>query len=254
MARQRDSVRRFSNRVENYVRYRPGYPVEIVEMLHRNGVAETAVVADIGSGTGLLSEIFLEAGHGLYGVEPNEGMRAAGEEYLAQYERFHSVNGTAEETTLADESVDLIAAGQAFHWFNRDKTKVEFQRILRPGGVVALIWNNQLEERSELMQEYLALARELGREVNKVSKENAFQHLKGFFAPAEMRQATFANVQIFDWEGLRGRALSSSYMPLEGEANYERLIEGLRDIFERYQKDEKVQFPYRTSVFWGRWW
>ena len=139
-----DSTRRFSSRVDNYVKYRPSYPPEVVELLAAEcGLTPGALVADIGAGTGLLAELFLQNGYRVLGVEPNREMRQAGERLLGDYPHFTSIDGTAEVTTLADKSVDIITAGQAFHWFDREKARAEFARILRPGGWVALVWNER---------------------------------------------------------------------------------------------------------------
>ena len=139
-----DPTQRFSNRVENYRRYRPGYPPAILDLLAAKcGLSQTSVAADVGSGTGILTKLLLKSGGRIFGVEPNPEMRAAGERDLNHHLNFTSVAGTAEATTLPDHSVDLITAGQAFHWFDRDKTRAEFLRILRPGGWVVLIWNDR---------------------------------------------------------------------------------------------------------------
>jgi SAM-dependent methyltransferase len=130
-----EPTERFSGRAEGYAKYRPGYPGEVLGLLEeRCGFDRVWIVADVGSGTGNLARLFLENGNAVYGVEPNEEMRGAGERALASYERFVSLAGTAEATTLPDGSVDLVSAGQAFHWFDRERTREEFRRILKPGG------------------------------------------------------------------------------------------------------------------------
>src|ERR1700732_4152215 len=130
-----DSKQRFSNRVADYVRYRPGYPAEVLTLLRTQcGLKSGHVIADIGSGTGFLSELFLKNGNRVYGIEPNEAMRQAGEEYLASYDGFASINGSAEATTLDDASIDFVSAGQAFHWFEPVVARHEFRRILKPEG------------------------------------------------------------------------------------------------------------------------
>src|SRR5437870_2796600 len=136
---------RFSRRVENYVKYRPGYPGAVLDWLRQHcGLTADWVIADIGSGTGFLAELFLKNGNRVFGTEPNSEMRAAGETLLKKYSRFVSVDGSAEATGLDSSSVDLITAGQAFHWFDRPRARQEFERILKPGGWAALVWNERL--------------------------------------------------------------------------------------------------------------
>jgi ubiquinone/menaquinone biosynthesis C-methylase UbiE len=139
-----NSTTRFSDRVENYIKYRPHYPPEVIDYLQsQNVLADSSVIADIGSGTGISTEMFLNNGNTVYGVEPNKEMREAAERLLKDYKNFVSVNGTAEETTLKNKSIDIVTAGQAFHWFDIPKSKAEFKRILKDTGYVVLMWNNK---------------------------------------------------------------------------------------------------------------
>src|SRR5581483_4013685 len=135
---------RFSSRVNDYVLYRPGYPAQILELLKTEcGLTGDSEIADIASGTGIFTRMLLENGNRVFGVEPNDDMRKAGESFLASYRNFTSVAGTAEATTLADHSVDFVTAAQAAHWFHRERARKEFVRILRPGGWTVLIWNER---------------------------------------------------------------------------------------------------------------
>src|SRR5260370_29926783 len=137
-----DAKQRFSNRAADYVRYRPGYPAAVLDLLRTEcALRPSHVIADIGSGTGLLSKLFLENGNRVFGVEPNQEMRQAGELHLQSYRGFVSVEGSAEATALPAACADFVAAGQAFHWFEPEKPRREFQRVLRPQGWVAAIWN-----------------------------------------------------------------------------------------------------------------
>lgn len=241
-----DPTTRFSRRVDNYLRYRPGYPREVVRLLDRG-----SVVADIGSGTGLLSLPFLEAGYQVIGVEPNREMREAGDAALGNFENFYSVNGRAEATTLQDHSVDLIVAGQAFHWFDVTPTKREWLRILRPGGTIALIWNGRLHE-GAFMQEVEEVIGRFAedRDSDGAIREAGKSRIAGFFAPAAFHTAEFPNEQQFDWNGLRGRVFSASYLPAEGEAGADEMAEALKDVFDRHQRNGQVSFLYRTKVYW----
>jgi SAM-dependent methyltransferase len=249
-----DPTRRFSNRVEQYIRYRPGYPQEVAELLEQEcGLAEDATIADIGSGTGLLTYTLLQHGWQVIGVEPNREMREAGEEFLAAYPRFRSVDGRAEATGLPDASVDLIAAGQAFHWFDQAAARAEFQRILRGDAWVALVWNIRDVEGSPLQAEYEQVLRRYCSEYDHVSARHlGDEQIGAFFAEGKWRKHEFANQQLLDFEGLVGRMLSSSYAPLPGDPNYEPLNAALRELFDRYAQDDFVEFAYKTYVYLGK--
>ena len=150
-----NTVERFTNRVANYVRYRPGYPPAVLELFkEKMGLAATSVIADVGSGPGISARIFLDNGNTLFGIEPNDAMRDAAEDLLARFSNFHSINGSSEATTLPDESVDFVTAAQAFHWFKVEPTKTEFRRILKLGGYVALIWNLRQLDSTPFLAEY----------------------------------------------------------------------------------------------------
>ena len=247
------SVERFSSRVENYARYRPGYPVGIVKLFETDcGLTSNSTLADIGSGTGKLAEPFLETGHTVIGVEPNSAMRAAAEKILSNYPTFKSVDGTAEATTLADKSVDLVMAGQAFHWFNPEKFKAEAIRILRPGGWAGLIWNARKLTTTPFLEDYEALLLKYNTDYTEVRHEKAELLVKDFFAPAAVSLKIFPNLQIFDFDGLKGRVCSSSYTPEPGNPKFEPMIEELQQVFGRHQTDGYVRFEYDTKVFYGR--
>lgn len=248
-----NSTERFSSRVENYIKYRPSYPVAVLELLSsRCGLGAASVVADVGSGTGILTELLLETGAAVFAVEPNHAMRAAAERHLNDYGRFRSIDGTAEATTLAQSSVDLITASQAFHWFDVQKSRLELQRILRPEGWVALIWNERPVEAVPLLDEYDALLRRYCPEYDKVTSLRADESKIREFLGRRPEAGVFANRQVFDYAGLEGRLMSSSYAPEPGNPQHEPLIAGLREIFDRHNRAGKVQFPYRTLVYSGQ--
>ena len=247
------STERFSTRVENYIKYRPSYPAAVLELMRvRCGLAATSTVADIGSGTGILTELLLETGATVYAVEPNKEMRSAAERLLSDYGRFRSMNGTAEETTLPDASVDLITASQAFHWFDVPKSRRELARILKPRGWAVLIWNERPPDSGPFLDEYDALLRRHAAEYDRVTNMRADEaKIREFFgrSPAS---AVFANRQIFDFPGLQGRLMSSSYAPEVGHPEHEPMMAGLRDLFDRHNRAGKVTFPYRTLVYFGQ--
>jgi len=247
-----DSTKRFSDRVENYVRYRPSYPPEVVDLLEREaGLSSDSVVADIGSGTGISAEMLLKAGFSVIGVEPNGPMREAAERLLADYTNFKSVEGTAQETTLPDQSVDLVLAAQAFHWFAGEETRAEFSRILKPGGKVALLWNVRLVDTTPFLRDYEALLLRYGTDYNTVRHETIDSKILGGFFRRMYDLHKFPNVQTFDYEGLEGRLLSSSYAPAPGHPNHASMIAELKRIFGLYQQGGMVSIDYITEVYLG---
>jgi SAM-dependent methyltransferase len=248
-----DPTRRFSNRVENYLKYRPTYPPAIIPLLETEcGLTPESVIADLGSGTGLLTELFVKNGNPVFGVEPNPEMRVAGERVLARYPRFSSVNGAAEATTLADHSVDFIVAGQAFHWFNREAARVEFFRILQAGGWVVLAWNGYRVESSPLMAAYQDLVVRYGTDYSEVWREVVGCDVGSFYAPGSCECARFEFQQVFDYEGLKGRLLSASYAPEPDHPSYEAMLREVRNVFDANQKDGRVVFEYETEVYYGQ--
>ncbi len=244
---------RFTDTVRDYVKYRPSYPHAVLDLLIEEcGLSKDKVIADIGSGTGLLSELFLNYGNRVYGVEPNRAMREAGETYLRDYVNFCSIAGSAEATHLPDKSIDFITAGTAFHWFEPEKTKQEFQRIAKSNAWVLLVWNVRNTKDSAFMRDYEDLNCEYSKDYttsNAIKMDKVV--LNQFFKPAAMRTATFTNSQQFDWQGLKGRLFSSSYSLRAGDSGYKAMLERLKSIFERYQKDGKITFLYETKLYYS---
>ena len=282
--------RRFSSRVSYYVKARPGYPPEILEFLAQAGVLTTeTVIADVGCGTGLLAEIFLKNGNTVIGVEPNPAMRAAGEQYLAAYPRFRSIDGSAEETTLQTASVDMITAGQAFHWFDVDEARREFTRILRPGGSVVLVWNSVRSDASPFMEAYHAMraavpegddgqrADDTAKPLARIDTHTTDLAPMGpaqsagsldiapdtpprpapgararLFGAAGCESRGFPNQQTFDWDGIQSRLLSESGAPLPGDWRYPAMMAELERAFRTHQKNGRVEFLYDTKLHCGR--
>ena len=248
-----DPTKRFSNRVENYLKYRPTYPPAIITLLETEcGLTPQSVIADLGSGTGLLTELFLKNGNPVFGVEPNLEMRVAGERVLAKYPRFSSVNGAAEATARADHSVDVVVAGQAFHWFDRAAARAEFLRILQPGGWVVLAWNGYRVESSPLMAAYQDLVVRYGTDYSEVRREVVGCDVESFYAPGSCECARFEFQQVFDYEGLKGRLLSASYAPEPDHPNYDAMLREVRKVFDANQKNGKVVFEYETELYYGQ--
>lgn len=249
-----DPPRRFSSRVADYIKYRPSYPPQVVELCRDEmGMTPASVIADIGSGTGISTEPLLKNGNTVYGVEPNPDMRAAAEQFLSpRYPNFRSVQGTAEATTLPDSSVDLILSAQAFHWFDKPAASREFRRVLRAGGQVAIVWNDRKTDSSPLLAGYDQLLRTLGTDYEQVSKTTtSVEDLQAIFGVPFCRVA-FPNEQRFDFVGLRGRAMSASYAPLPDHPAHGPFTAGLRDLFDAHQREGQVLFEYETEVFFGR--
>jgi SAM-dependent methyltransferase len=246
------STERFSSRVDDYARYRPTYPPPALELLaERCGLAPGAAVADVGSGTGILTELLLKCGAEVFAVEPNENMRAAAEAQLGHEPRFHSVAGSAEATTLAAASIDLLVAGQAFHWFDPQRARIEALRVLRPGAWAALLWNERPPEATPFLADYEALLRRHAPEYTRITASRADAGAMRGFLGAAMEVRAFANQQILDFEGLRGRLMSSSYAPESGSADYQPMVEMLREVFARHERDGRIVMPYSTLVYFA---
>jgi SAM-dependent methyltransferase len=244
---------RFSDRVENYVRYRPGYPVEVIDLLRRDcGLRAEHVVVDVASGTGIFTRLLLENGNRVFAVEPNAEMRATGEQVLRGYEKFVPVAGTAEATTLETASCDFVTAAQAAHWFDLQRTRAEFERILRPDGWCVLIWNERLTESTAFLREYEQLLLAYGTDYKEVRHERTTAVIHEFFAPLRCEERTFGLVQRFDFAGTAGRLLSSSYAPLEGHPNYAPMMRGLERVFRAHAAEGVVEFEYATRVYFGK--
>lgn len=224
-------------------------------MTNHLGLKTEHVIADIGSGTGIFTRMLLENGNRVFAVEPNSEMRlAAGRELSAFGPLFTSIEATAERTTLLDASVDFVTSAQAFHWFDPKHSRREFTRILRPKGYVLLIWNNRKETGSPFFEEYeRALARfGVDYETLKHGSAGKRREIDLFFEPNGREIFHCANAQVFDFEGFKGRCLSSSYAPKPGHPKHDPLMRELRTIFDRHQQDGKVVFEYETEVFYGR--
>jgi ubiquinone/menaquinone biosynthesis C-methylase UbiE len=248
-----DPTRRFSDRVSYYAKFRPGYPEELLAYLGRL-FPLSAAVADIGSGTGILTRQLLDHGYTVYAVEPNEPMRAEAERALKAYSCFHSVNGRAEATRLPDRAIDLVTCAQAFHWFDRKKSRSEFCRILKPDGATALIWNERRDDLSDFAWEYNDLLHRMVRDYRK-SKHRRIraEEIHGFFAPNDVALVSFQNFQDLDREGFKGRLLSSSYVPIVGQPGHEEIVEAAEKIFDKYEHGGKVTVEYETKLYLGRW-
>lgn len=248
-----NSKERFSDRVDSYVKYRPSYPVAAIDYLYDViGIERESTIADIGAGTGIFAELLLERGNPVIGVEPNTEMREVAVATLAEEPNFEVSEGSAEATGLPDHSVDYITCAQAFHWFDQQATRLEFKRILKPEGKVILIWNSRLTTGTLFLEQYEQLLHDYGTDYTKVNHKNiSAEKLEPFFKKDTMELAKFGNRQVFDWEGLRGRLESSSYVPSSDNPRYNDMIDQLKRIFDHNQHEGVVFFDYETEVFWG---
>ena len=249
-----DAKQRFSTKVADYVRYRPGYPAALLEILRNEcGLRPNHTVADVGSGTGVLAKLLLENGNRVFAVEPNDGMRQAGEAVLSGFKDFSSINGSAEATTLPDASADFITAAQAFHWFEPIATRVEFLRILRPSGFVVIVWNDRQLDTTPFLRDYESLLHCFATDYAKVSESYPRQsQIQDFFAPNPFAHKTFPNSQKFDFDGVRGRLRSSSYVPGPEHAAFAPMMAELERIFNAHQQNREVSMDYMTHIYYGR--
>lgn len=249
-----DSTERFSSRVADYVRYRPDYPPALLDWLHHDiGVPTETLVADIGAGTGISTRLFLAAGHPVIAVEPNAAMRTAAEQWLApDYLRLKLVEGTAEATTLAQDSVGLVAAAQAFHWFDTTTVRREWARILHPGGMALVFWNSRLLDASPFLVGYEQLLLEFGTDYTEVAERYQDDDtMRAWYGEGLRGIARLPNVQRMDFDGLRGRLLSSSYAPQAGHPRHAPMLLALRQLFDAHAQDGHIAFEYQTRAFIG---
>jgi len=247
-----NATRRFSDRAANYVRYRPGYPPEALQTLNTEcGLRPSHVIGDIASGTGIWTRVLLENGNPVFGVEPNAEMREAGERLLSAFPNFTSVGGTAEATTLPKQSVDFVTAAQAAHWFDREKARGEFVRMLKPGGWLVLLWNERLTDSTKFLRDYEDLLLTYGTDYEEVRHERTTAAVNEFFDPAPFQERVFEIRQEFDYTGVEGRLLSSSYAPGPEHPRHAPMLSELQRIFDVSSSEGRVTFDYKTRVYFG---
>jgi SAM-dependent methyltransferase len=245
---------RFSGRVEAYRRYRPRYPREIIPLLREKcALTPESIVADIGAGTGMLAEIFLENGNRVVAVEPNAEMRGACEELTSRYSQLTCMDGTAENTHLADRSVDMIAVGRAFHWFDHEKCRPEFKRILRAGGWVVLAGLGPRRGKEPVHQEYQAILREHGIDYARLyDRYNVAGAVRKFFAGGRLEEAEFAGAEELSYDGLEGHTLSLSVTPQPDHPGFPAMREALKSYFDKYQQGGAMRLPTNCHIYMGQ--
>jgi SAM-dependent methyltransferase len=251
---QRSSTVRFSNRVENYRRYRPGYPAAVLGVLRDEiGLAPTWRIADVGSGTGISAELLLKNGNEVFAVEPNGPMRTAAERLLEQYAAFHSIDGTAEATTLPEASVEAVVAAQAFHWFDPRAFGEECRRMLVPDGWAVLLWNARRLASTPFLRDYESLIKKYGSDYSEVRHENVdAKRLELFFGNDRWQKRLVDNEQRLTRDGLHGRTLSSSYIPGDDDPAQAELLSELDELFAREQREGCVVIQYDVEIYFGR--
>ena len=243
---------RFSTRVGNYIKYRPGYPSTIINILQKDcQLCKSSIIADVGSGTGLLAQLFLKNSNVVFGIEPNKEMREAAKRFLRQYNTFKSISGSAEDTTLPAHSVDFVTAGHAFHWFDPHLARTEWLRILKPRGWAVLVWNERQKESTLLQAAYESLLLKHSAEYRDIPSHIEEQAILTLFGAVCFNRKVLENSQIFDFEGLKGRLLSSSYTPQPGHANFEPMMSELKKIFSEHEVNGKITYKYDTIVYYG---
>nr|WP_302597908.1 class I SAM-dependent methyltransferase [uncultured Cellulosilyticum sp.] len=246
--------KRFDGLGKIYAKFRPSYPDDFIDYLYSNaGLTKDSVVADVGAGTGILTEQLLLKGSKVFAVEPNENMRNMAEENLHRFKGFISVSATAENTKLLDNSIDFITVAQAFHWFDKQAFKKECQRILKPNGKVILVWNSR-DEKSQLIQlneainkKYCTDFKGFSGGISSVIENNAFDD----FFTGEFEVCVFDNPLYFDEKGFIGRNLSSSYAPKEHDDMYDAYVSELKAVFEVYNKNGILMMPNFTRSYIG---
>ncbi|HEY6768925.1 MAG TPA: class I SAM-dependent methyltransferase [Candidatus Sulfotelmatobacter sp.] len=248
-----NATSRFSDRVENYVRYRPGYPPETLETLRSEcGLKREHRIADVASGTGIWTRLLLENGNRVFGVEPNAKMRKAAERLLVRFPNFTSVAASAEAITLPDHSMDFVTAAQAGHWFDRGKSRQEFVRVLKPDGWLVLLWNERVTDSTPFLQDYEQLLLTYGTDYQDIRHERTTAAMNEFFDPDPFEQRSFPMRQEFDYAGIEGRLLSSSYAPGPGHEKHKPMLQELRRIFDLHQAADKVFVDYTTRLYFGQ--
>lgn len=247
-----DNTKKFTEKAGKYATSRPSYPIKLIKSFFDYFNFDTSlIVADIGSGTGILTKQLLNEGYKVYAVEPNDNMRAAAEKDLSNFKNFISVNATAENTTLQNSCVDFITVAQAFHWFDTNKFKAECKRILKPNGKVFLIWNSR-DNNSPINKELFAINKQYCKDFTGFSggTQNNDEKIKVFFDNYYQVQQ-FENHIIYDKENFINRALSSSYSLNSNDKNYSDYVKALNLLFDKYAENGFVKVANITKMYYN---
>lgn len=248
-----DNTDLFSGKSVNYAKSRPRYPEGIISVLENHAsMTRDSVIADVGSGTGILASLFLENGNSVFSVEPNSDMREMAMKDLSRYPGFHPVNGTAENTEMENASVDLIVAAQAFHWFDREKAGTEFRRIIRPGGSVALIWNDRIAETEGMNHDYESICMRFSPAYHGSGSSAVGEQVISDFFHGNYSKFVLENTQELDLDGLMGRYFSASYAIGRDDPHYDMLVDSLEEAFEKNRDGNTVLLRYETRLYLGK--
>jgi len=244
---------RFSGRVEAYRRYRSAYSREIIPVLQeRCALTSDSIVADIGAGTGMLAELFLENGNRVFAVEPNTDMRAACEELVERYPRLTCVDGTAENTGLSDQSIDFVTVGRAIHWFDQDKCRYEFARILRDGGWILLAGQGPHQRTEPVARDFRTILEnhciDFARLRQRYDIEAAVRRL---FAGGDFQEAEFHDTEEMTYEDLEGFMLSLSVTPQPDYPGFPAMQRALHEYFARHESGGKLRMPTTCKIHFG---
>ena len=245
---------RFTGRVESYKRARPGYPKDILDVLGRQcGLTPESVIVDVAAGTGLFTENFLTNGNIVTAIEPNAEMRAACAELQREYSNLRVLEGTAENTGLPDACADFVTVAQALHWFDRERTRLEFARIQKRNGWCVVAYNERLPEGNRFHCGFEDLLQRFGIDYETVQRkypnENA---LRAFFHPSPMHRISLENFQLLDREALLGRVVSSSYMPTPGHPGYPTMLKQIDHLFAENEQHGVVRLNYQCTISYGQ--
>jgi ubiquinone/menaquinone biosynthesis C-methylase UbiE len=245
-----DNINKFTGKADNYAKYRIGYSNEILKYLNNYNFNNNSIVADIGSGTGKLTKIFLENGNIVYAVEPNDNMRNTANSLLNGYKNFISINGSAENTTLQNEIIDFVVVGQAFHWFDAPKALNEFKRILKQNGVLVLIWYNRKTD-TLFLNEYDNILKNIPAYKGSIHRIFPDEEIEKFYLK-DYKKITLESNRELTFNELLGGFLSSSYSPKEGTNEYIESYKSLESVFNEYKVNDKVILSYITEIYIGR--
>lgn len=247
-----DTKERFSERVENYVRYRPGYPQALFSYIKdRLGIGPASTVADVGAGTGIFTRLVAPFAGRVYAVEPNAPMREAAERSFLDFSNISSVDGSAEATGLPGASVDVVTAAECFHWFDPAAFRAECLRILKPGGKAAIIWNTR-EEGSWLTEACHRLWMQYSPDYACVAKPHMGEKSLRTFFDGACQSERFDNPQRQDRAAFIGRLLSASYSPLPGQPQYTPFLAELNALFDAHARNGAVEFAYSATLYWAK--
>ncbi len=247
-----DPTRRFTDRAQAYARHRPAYPPGVLDVLSQDaGVAAGGTIADVGSGTGILTAMLLDAGYRVFAIEPNAAMRAPAEAALGRRHGFVSIDGRAEATGLDARSVDAVIAAQAFHWFDPPRARAEFERILRPGGAIVLVWNERNHDASPVMHGYQEIVRRFSIDPIGLKPHDDRGVIAAFYGPSGFKERVLSYADVLDREALLGRASSASYLPGADHPDRAAMMSELSALFDRCQERGTVRFEFETHVYWG---